>query len=180
MARSQSSRCLRCGQRVEFSPSRPRKFCSLDCNYEYKRAPERFWERIDRRGTCWLWTAGKVGAGYGATWSGAAHRVAWELTYGPIPRGLFVCHRCDIRACVRPDHLWLGTQHDNMRDASGKDRMKAPRGETQHAAVLTAAIVKKIRRAQPQGQIRIAWARRYGVSPGHIWRVMRGLEWRHV
>jgi hypothetical protein len=52
-----------------------------------------------------------------------AHRIAWELTNGPIPAGLFVCHHCDTPGCVRPDHLFLGTAQENMQDASRKDRM---------------------------------------------------------
>lgn len=52
-----------------------------------------------------------------------AHRVAWELAYDPIPNGLLVCHTCDNLACVRPDHLFLGTQHDNMKDAYDKGRL---------------------------------------------------------
>lgn len=95
---------------------------------------ERLWRRVDRSGpvvldtACWVWT-GYVCAstGYGkiANHPGApigAHVAAWTLTNGPVPDGLFVCHRCDNRPCVRPDHLFIGTQRDNMRDMVRKGR----------------------------------------------------------
>ncbi|NUQ92859.1 MAG: HNH endonuclease [Gemmatimonadaceae bacterium] len=86
----------------------------------------RFWQKVEKTETCWLWT----GARYSATRYGqvilpgrvvrGAHRVAWELTHGPIPDGLFVCHRCDNKQCVRPDHLFLGTPKDNTHDMIAK------------------------------------------------------------
>lgn len=88
----------------------------------------RFWSKIEMRGSvpCWAWTAGTFRSGYGAyKWEGKirrAHRVAWELCYGPIPDGLHVLHRCNNRACCNPVHLYLGDHFDNMRDrkAAGK------------------------------------------------------------
>lgn len=82
----------------------------------------RFWIKVRRsRGKgCWLWGAGCFASGYGAfAWNGKtwrAHRLMWELTNGPIPAGMHVLHTCDTPACVRPDHLFLGTHGDNMRD----------------------------------------------------------------
>jgi hypothetical protein len=78
---------------------------------------------------CWLWGGKKNACGYGVIVSGnisprayGAHRVAWELAYGPIPKGKCVCHHCDTPACVRPDHLFLGTHKENMHDMIAKDR----------------------------------------------------------
>ena len=71
---------------------------------------ERFWEKVEKTETCWLWTAAKYPGGYGVFGihpkvMKAAHRFSWELANGPIPEGLWVLHKCDVRHCVRPDHL---------------------------------------------------------------------------
>lgn len=88
-----------------------------------------FWARTDRSGECWVWTGqtiGKPGFAYGIVTRQQqrtlAHRMAYELTHGPIPEGLFVCHHCDNPPCIRPDHLFLGTHADNMRDMAAKGR----------------------------------------------------------
>lgn len=97
---------------------------------------ERFWSKVDQSGDCWLWAAYRNSRGYGmfmvsagsplqntkSTRPHLAHRIAWQLTYGTIPNGLVVCHHCDNPPCVRPDHLFLGTQSDNMVDSARKGR----------------------------------------------------------
>ncbi len=79
---------------------------------------------------CWIWTGVRVPGGYGGTTRGGvyqmAHRVAYELAVGPIPKGLYVLHRCDLPPCVNPAHLWVGTQTDNMRDCKRKGRIYRP------------------------------------------------------
>lgn len=93
-----------------------------------KTMVERFWDRVKKTESCWLWTGMVNRSGYGIftpskNYRRLAHRVVWVLTNGPIPDGLFVCHHCDVRNCIRPDHLFLGTQRDNIVDASRKGRM---------------------------------------------------------
>lgn len=89
-------------------------------------APEAFWSRVDKSGDCWLWTKFVNSNGYGRLTyrrkQYSAHRIAFLLAVGDIPPGLNVLHRCDNPPCVRPDHLFLGTQADNMRDMAQKNR----------------------------------------------------------
>jgi hypothetical protein len=114
---------------------------------------ERFWHHVRKCALdgCWEWH-GAIARGYGHISEGgrrgrarSAHRVSWELHHGPIPSSLYICHRWDNRRCVRPDHLFLGTHADNMRDMLAKGRHIPHLGEVNGRAKLTRADVVAIR-----------------------------------
>lgn len=110
-----------------------RKFCCKTCaNRSHAADPIhlRFWRRVTKAGDgCWIWMGSKDGGGYGTISTvrngspAKAHRLSWEMRNGPIHDGLEICHKCDTPACVNPDHLFLGTHQENMRDMAAKGRI---------------------------------------------------------
>lgn len=176
-------------------------------------ANERFWSKVKKLSdpdACWLWTAG-IRKAYGQFWDGnkmvAAHRYSYELAHGHIPEGVFVCHHCDTRNCVRPDHLFLGTPKDNTQDAVAKGRIAhgdshgtktkpgsvargdshwtrtrpelKPLGEAHAGAKVTEDDVRQIRTMDASmSQEKIAI--HFGISPQNIGRILRGETWRHI
>lgn len=151
---------------------------------------ERLWSRYreDENG-CWLWQGALAavdpvtGDGYGhIVYRGehyGTHRLAWLLAHGPIPAGMEVCHTCDVRRCINPEHLFLGSHRENMADASRKGR--ANRGEANGLASLTEPDVLAIRASftGTRGEL-AALARKHGVSEAAIRLVVRRETWRHV
>ena len=147
---------------------------------------DRFWPKVAKSiDGCWNWTAVKWKNGYGFIGRGGAgagnigaHRLSWELEHGPIPEGLDVCHRCDNRSCVRPDHLFLGTAKQNMEDCVSKGRMH--RGERTGSSKLTAHQVKEIRRCHSLGDTLTALGRAFDVTQGNVRSIVKRETWAHV
>ena len=107
------------------------------------------------------------------------HRVAWELVNGPIPPGLFACHKCDNPPCFNPHHIFLGTSADNSRDRSDKGR--SPHGERSGTARLTEAQVLEIRRKyQPRIYTQKKLAREYSVHRETIYLLLAGKTWKRI
>jgi len=147
----------------------------------------RFWESVDKHGhepmDCWTWTGAKMSAGYGTIGNGKtayAHRLSWEFAYGAIPRGLFVLHRCDNPPCVRPSHLFLGTQSDNMADCAQKGR--AAGGERNGRARLTTREVTAIRKACKKGRrgTQRLIAKQYAISEATVSEIVHNKHYREA
>jgi hypothetical protein len=109
-----------------------------------------------------------------------AHHLAWETFVGPIPEGHAVLHKCDTSSCCNPEHLFTGTQKDNMRDMIEKGRRANFQGSRHGMAKLDEKAVGEIRRRRAAGESTRALAVEYGVNPRHLRDVIAGRLWRHV
>lgn len=108
-----------------------------------------------------------------------AHRYSYELESGPVPDGFLVLHRCDNSLCVRPDHLYLGTQFDNMRDMKRRGRERKARGAANKSTKLNEHIVRVVRKLAGRityDEIGELW----GIGKGHVGDIVRGDIWSHV
>lgn len=150
---------------------------------------DRFWSKVEKTDGCWLWTGAKTN-GYGVLGAGRrggatvkAPRLSYELAYGPIPPGMFVCHHCDNPGCVRPDHLFLGTGKDNMADAKAKGRISKPplhAGERCHLTKLDADSVREIRRLAAEGVSQRSIAQRFDIDRSNVSAIVLGKTWKEV
>lgn len=142
-------------------------------------AEERFWSKVRKTDTCWLWIAGRTGYGtfkYRSKTVKAAH-YAWFLYYGEAPKGC-VLHTCDNKRCVRKEHLFIGTTQDNTADKVRKGRCAC--GEAVNTSKLTEEEVLEIRRQAVRGKPQATLAAEFGVSVQSIWNVVRRRSWKHV
>lgn len=161
----------------------------------------RFWSKVDRDGpvpehcpdvgNCWIWNASKSRRGYGSFHAGPrrgigrslkANRVSWMLAGGELAKGQCVCHRCDNPSCVRPDHLFAGSQLDNIQDMKRKRRARSrdQRGELHSLTSLTDDIVLEARKRVRDGETVAAVARSLGIQKGTLWNAVRGNHWAHL
>lgn len=156
-------------------------------------AEHRFWYHVDKEGpivrpelgNCWQWFGSKGLKGYGNIRSEGklvmAHRFSWELHFGAIAEGQLVCHKCHNPGCVRPQHLFLGTNHaKGDRNGSRTHLELRPRGSEHKRAKLTEAQVLEIRDLYRKGWALTRLARKYGVFKQSIQAIVRRRTWTHV
>lgn len=150
-------------------------------NTHSKSFADFFWANVEKTETCWLWKGKPDIYGYGRIQlmrkTFKAHRIAYELTYNPPPPELAVCHHCDVRNCVRPDHLFLGTTADNQKDMEQKGRSLF--GEKNGRAKVTQEQVEEIRRLYAQGgitQARIGYL--FGITQNMVSKIILKQNWK--
>lgn len=162
-----------------------------------KVAPEaRFWPRVTKSDGCWTWGGYCDEDGYGNFWfegrTVRAHRWLWEFLNGPLGKEQQVLHRCDNPPCVRPDHLFVGTHDDNVKDKMLKGRnhygpcpkgtANRPRGSAHFRTRLTEEQVREIRSRPrlPAKGFRQLWAKEFGITVYNLADVLSGRTWKHV
>lgn len=148
---------------------------------------EKYYEPVTETG-CWIWTGARrnLRSDYGCIYVGSfdgkqvfeyAHRVAYELCFGPFDKSLDVCHHCDVSACVNPHHLFLGTAKDNMQDAMKKGRWAS--GEKSGHARLNWDVVREIRRLRLVEKHTLqSIADFYGINNTTVHSISTGKTWK--
>lgn len=158
----------------------------------YRKRPvlERFFEKVRKTRGCWYWKASTAGRGYGVFYYEGrqqySHRVSYQLFVGPIPDGVDILHHCDNPACVKPSHLFEGTDIENVRDmiVKGRDRFnfrvnppfgnKSAAGKPAWNRILNEKTALAIRQS---GGTQAEIAAKYGVSRSHVSNIRRGHSW---
>ena len=142
---------------------------------------ERFWSRVDKTESCWLWTGTKGKNGYGSLMMNYkrwyAHRFAWFLTHGVEPKG-FLLHSCDTPLCVNPEHLREGTAAENSQDMVARNRTR--RGEDRPQSRITESDVVTIRRRVRNGETLKAIGTDFNLAPSTVCQIASGQRWGHV
>jgi hypothetical protein len=184
--------CAQCDRTFFARPSSIRhsgaRFCSRPCLYVWQRRltlADVFWSKVVTTDDCWWWTGAKKGNGYGhITRRGQgmlAHRVSYELHHGPIPDGMYVCHRCDHPACVNPAHLFAAPPMTNVADMRRKGRAVYVNGQRKANAKMTDALVVEMRARFAAGGIsQRELGRQYGIAAPIARAIVRRERWVHV
>lgn len=182
------------GQALQVLRSRRQQLGVRDVTRAHASLEDRFWRYVATSDGCWEWIGFKNRKGYGKIGLGRrdqgtilAHRLSWILAHKKrtraIPKGMHVCHRCDNPGCVRPSHLFLGTDADNLADMRAKGRGKLPpvlRGEAHGFTTLTEKQVRAIRTLVKKGLYYRQVAKKFHVSKSTISNIVRRQTWSHL
>ena len=163
----------------------------LQCMVKRTPIEQRFWKYIKKTPTCWLWVGrSKNEWGYGVIGLGGrnagkerVHRLSWMMHNGAIPPGLFVLHKCDVPACIRPDHLFLGTAADNMKDCLSKNRINRSQrttGEKHYNHKVSLNDVIEIRRRRSGGEFLKTIAADFNITVSAVHSIAKGKNWKHT
>lgn len=144
------------------------------------QSKELFFTKFKKTDGCWNWEGQISKLGYGSQGKNKnqSHRMAWKFEYGEIPKGMYVCHKCDNRICVNPEHLFLGTIRDNLKDMFGKGRNI--KGCQVQSAKLNENKVKEIKLSLKEGENSLSLSKKYTVHPRTIRDIKNNITWKHV
>jgi len=179
--------CRECGKKYTREPNQVKNgrkyFCSRECGFKHgKPFEKKFWAKIEKTESCWLWRGTLNNRGYGVTRfkdkSALAHRVSFEIHNKPIPKGMEVMHLCDTPPCVNPKHLKVGTHAENMADCVNKKRN--PYGEKHFFAKLTEETVKEAIELRAKGFTYVELGKHFNISRHSISLAIRGQTWKHL
>ncbi len=195
--------CANCN--VEFEKrkyqNRANKYCNKECYNKCKVGPAVFWKsatydqklkrlrfyfekKVIKKDGCWDFKGAKIRGGYGtisvAGTNRAAHRISWWLHNGEIPRGLLVLHKCDNPICTNPEHLFLGTQRDNIKDCEIKNRRAPQYGENNPLSILNKEQVIEIRRLLENGAKNKEISERFKIATSTVSCIKHRRNWRNV
>jgi hypothetical protein len=168
--------------RQDGNPHRASHQCEVVSLMAKLSIQERFWSKVDQSSgpsACWTWKASATRRGYGQFPIGrrkyGSHRIAWQLTHGPVPKGLCVCHTYDVRTCVNPAHLWLGTHSENMTDMWQKGR-----GAINTWIGRPKLAIDDVKRIRLDGRSDSRIAADYGIHRVTVGNIKRRETWAHV
>jgi hypothetical protein len=176
----------------------PRSKEQGQCPMHSNSVLDRLMKKVEKRQDgCWIWNGAKTGnteRAYGVISIKSVrvapmlvHRVVYESRFGPVPDGLDVCHSCDNRLCVNPDHLWTGTRKQNMQDCASKGRhwsqtgkYSPPKGSSHPMARINEDDVVEIRKLHSSGKSMAEIGRAFGVTKTSVWQIIRMKNWTHA
>lgn len=146
----------------------------------YADPEERFWAKVNKTPTCWIWQGAKTTGGYGIVTIGgknySAHKLSWQWANGkPVPEGQVLLHKCDNPLCVNPEHLTPDTQQNNVLDRVNKGR--SAKGRENGRARLKEKDIKKIKSLRSKGWTETAIAKQFGVGRSTISNILHGRTW---
>lgn len=187
--------CFTCKSKFkrQFDPRQNVRYCSNNCRFTWKKSSEEEKEKrikelidrnVDKSSGCWVWKGYKGKLGYSVVHYDnkpmQGHRASYLIYKGNIPKELQVCHTCDNRACLNPEHLYLGSAKDNARDRDQRGRKASTLGSKNGNNKLCENQVVQIKKMLNEGKTLPEIAKYFPVTKSNIWCIKKGISWSHV